>query len=46
MADVTLWHPKLQETVTVHERAAAVYKKSGWTTSIPKDKQPDEKKEA
>lgn len=27
----TLYHPVSKETVTVHDRAAEVLKKSGWT---------------
>lgn len=46
MADVTLYHPELKETKTVPEQSVPVLKKSGWTTRVPKDKQPDEAKES
>lgn len=46
MANVTLYHPELKETTSVPEQAVPVLKKSGWTTRVPKDKQPDETKES
>lgn len=46
MADVTLYHPDLKETVVVSERRARVMEKSGWTTEVPKKYQDDDKKEA
>lgn len=46
MADVTLYHPDLKETVVVTERQARVFEKSGWTSEVPKKYQePEDKKE-
>ena len=46
MADVTMYHPDLKETVEVSERRARVMEKSGWTKEVPKKYQDDDKKEA
>ena len=47
MADVTMYHPDLKETVVVSERRARVMEKSGWTKEVPKKYQDsDDQKEA